>query len=226
MKDIFTVLTMININYNSIFSELKAEFKYLLKNKYFYISLAILILGISLNFISQSYLYSYKAEGKNLPALSDLVLDNIPYLNVSFLYDWFALFSGIVFIIFVIHKKQYKKIPLYLLMWGIFNFLRGTFIVLTPLGHPPNFNGTDSQFHGFSRYELGVYPSGHTGAAFMYFLFSKGIYRWIIFAFCSVIISSLFLSRGHYSIDVLSGIIFSYAIYCFGEKYLTKFKGE
>jgi hypothetical protein len=38
-----------------------------------------------------------------------------------------------------------------------------------------------------------------------------------------VVISALFLARGHYSIDILSGLFFSYAIRAFGEKHLSMF---
>jgi hypothetical protein len=37
-----------------------------------------------------------------------------------------------------------------------------------------------------------------------------------------VTITSLFLSRGHYSIDILSGLLFSYAIKSFGDKHIYK----
>jgi hypothetical protein len=33
-----------------------------------------------------------------------------------------------------------------------------------------------------------------------------------------IVVTALFLARGHYSIDILSGLFFSYAIREFGEK--------
>jgi uncharacterized protein involved in response to NO len=82
------------------------------------------------------------------------------------------------------------------------------------------FDGTDGPFNGFSKYELGVYPSGHTGISWMYFVLATDrTYRVILLVCLLVIVATLFLSRAHYSIDVLSGIFFAYAIKVYGEKY-------
>lgn len=195
----------------------------LLKDKWFYVGLAALILGIQLNFYSQTYLHNYMIEGKSLPVLSDLILDNLPYWDIDYLYDIFSLLSGIIFVIYVIHKKQISKVPYFLVLCGIFHLVRGVFIVLTPFGNPPMFDGTEGLFNGFSKYELGVYPSGHTGIAYMYFILAKDkIYRSLLLICVLVIIAALFLSRGHYSIDVLSGIFFAFAIKAYGDKYIKK----
>jgi membrane-associated phospholipid phosphatase len=127
-------------------------------------------------------------------------------------------------LIYIIHRKDYERIPFILLMIGFFYLVRGVFIVLTPFGNPPMFNGTDSIFKGFSKYELGVYPSGHAGNVFMMFLLVKdSTYKKLILACLVIVITALFLARGHYSIDVLSGLFFAYAIRAFGEKHFPMF---
>jgi membrane-associated phospholipid phosphatase len=86
------------------------------------------------------------------------------------------------------------------------------------------FNGSDPLFHGFSNFELGVYPSGHAGNVFLLFLLVKDkSYKLLIFTCLVVVVAALFLARGHYSIDILSGLFFSYAIKAFGEKHLAMF---
>jgi membrane-associated phospholipid phosphatase len=103
-------------------------------------------------------------------------------------------------------------------MWSLF-------IVLTPFGNPPFFNGSDSLFNGFSKYELGVYPSGHVGNSFLLLLLvNNRVYRYILGVCLLIIIFSLFLAHGHYSIDILSGLFFAYAIKAFGDKYLKVFE--
>ena len=196
----------------------------LLKNKYFYIGLAAVIGGKQLNFYSQTYLHHYMQEGKTLPVLSDLILDNLPYYDIDYLYDIFMVVAFLAFIANIIHKNEYNKLPYFLLVIGIFQLVRGVFIILTPFGHPSLFNGTDSPFNAFSKYELGVYPSGHTGMAYMYFLLTQNKNYRIVLLFCVlIIIATLFLARGHYSIDILSGIFFAYAIKAFGDQYLLKY---
>jgi hypothetical protein len=196
----------------------------LFKSGYLYIGLLSVIAGAGLNFASQTYLHNYMSEGKTLPMLSDLILDNLPVFDVSLVYDIFCLIPIILVLIYFVHKKDYNRIPLFLLLGGLFYIVRGIFIVLTPFGNPPMFNGSDPFFNGFSKYELGVYPSGHAGYVFLLLLLVKNRgYKWLI-SFCLiVIILALFLAHGHYSIDILSGIFFAYAIRAFGEKHLGMF---
>ena len=196
----------------------------LLKSKYFYIGFMFVIVGISLNIASQTYLHNYMSEGKTLPMLSDLILDKLPVIDVSLLYDIFSLIPIILVMIYVVHKHEINRVPFFLIMIGIFYILRGIFIVLTPFGNPPLFNGSDSLFKGFSKYELGVYPSGHAGNVFLLYLLVKNkCYKGIILICLIITIITLFLAHGHYSIDILSGLFFAYAIKSFGEKHLTYF---
>jgi len=195
-----------------------------IKSKYLYISLLAAIAGGGLNIASQTYLHNYISEGKTLPMLSDLILDNLPALNVSLFYDIFALIPIILVLIYFIHKKDYNRIPFFLLMSGLFYIVRGVFIVLTPFGNPPMFNGSDPLFNGFAKYDLGVYPSGHAGNVFLMLLLVKDrAYKWIIFVCLILVMITLFLAHGHYSIDILSGLFFSYAIWSFGKKNLAMF---
>lgn len=211
-------------NYITKIKEIINELTSLLKNRFFYIGLAVLIAGIQLNFLSQTYLNQYVSEGKSLPTLSDIILDNLPYWDIDFLYDIFSLVSIFTITIYILHKRKYSIIPYVLLLCGIFHLTRGVFIVLTPLGNPSMFDGTQGLFNGFSKYELGVYPSGHVGIAYLYFILcSDKYYKTILLSSVVVIIGALFLSRGHYSIDVLSGIFFAYAIKAFGDNRLKHF---
>jgi hypothetical protein len=195
-----------------------------IKSKYFYFGVLSIIAGALLNFASETYLHNYMSEGKTLPMLSDLILDNLPFYNVSLIYDISCLIPILLVLIYFVHKKDYDRIPFFLLMSGIFYIVRGIFIVLTPFGNPPMFNGSDPLFHGFSNYELGVYPSGHAGNVFLMLLLVKDkSYKWLIFMCLVVVVAALFLARGHYSIDILSGLFFSYAIREFGEKHLSMF---
>lgn len=195
-----------------------------IKTKYFWIGILSLIIGAGLNFASQTYLHLYMSEGKTLPMLSDMILDNVPVVNLSIFYDVFCIIIFVFVVTYIVHRNQYNRIPFFLLMSGIFFIIRGIFIVLTPFGNPPDFNGSDPLFNGFSKYELGVYPSGHVGNSFLMLLlvFDK-VYRKILWFCLAVIIITLIFSHGHYSIDILSGFFFAYAIKSFGEKHLEMF---
>lgn len=208
----------------SLINEIILSMIPVLKSKYFYIGLLSLAAGAALNFASQTYLHNYMSEGKTLPMLSDLILDNLPVIDVSLIYDLFCLVIFVIVAIYIVHKNDYNRFPYMLLLCGIFFIIRGIFIVLTPFGNPPEFNGSDPFFNGFSKFELGVYPSGHVGNSFLLLLLvNDKIYKYIL-AFClAIIVLSLFLAHGHYSIDILSGFFFAYAIKAFGDKYLKVF---
>lgn len=197
---------------------------HVLKNRYFYIGLASIFAGAGLNLASQTYLHNYMSEGKTLPMLSDLILDHLPYLDVSLIYDLFCLFPILIVLVYIVHKQDYDRIPFFFVLSGIFFIVRGAFIVLTPFGNPPMFSGSDTLFNGFSKYELGVYPSGHTGNVFLMFLLvNNRFYKRLIMICLIIVITALFLAHGHYSIDILSGILFAYAIRSFGERHLMMF---
>ncbi len=187
----------------------------------FYLAALVLFLGIRVTFQSQTYLHDYITEVKTLPVLSDLILDNLPYWDIGFVYDVFSLLSLLIFAVYVFHRRAFAEVPYFLLLCGLFHLVRGVFIVLTPFGNPPMFDGTEGPFNGFSNFEIGVYPSGHTGISILYCLLvsSRG-YRAALGICVAVVVASLFLARGHYSIDVLSGIFFAYAIKAFGDKHL------
>jgi len=192
---------------------------------YFYLGLISLIAGMELTFASQTYLYNYTKEGKILPMLSDIILDNLPFYDVALFYDLFSFVTIIVVIIYIVHKKDYKSIPYFLLMFGIIEIIRSFFIIVTPLGNPPMFIGSHTLFNAFSKYDLGEYPSGHTGSVFLCLLMVKDRwYKWIILFCLVIIIVSLLLAHAHYSIDILAGLLFAYAINSFGNKYLKMFK--
>jgi len=195
-----------------------------LQNRYFYYGLLSVLAGIGLNNASQAYLHYYISQGKSLPILSDMILDKLPVINISLIYDIFAIIPIVLAVVYIIHKKDYNRIPFIFLLVGIFYVVRGIFIVLTPFGNPPMFNGSDPLFHGFANYELGVYPSGHAGNVFLILLLVKNrAYKWIIGICLTVVILALFLAHSHYSIDILSGLFFAYAIRSYGEKHFTQF---
>jgi hypothetical protein len=196
----------------------------LYKSKYFYIGFFSVVAGMALNIASQTYLHNYMSEGKTLPMLSDLILDNLPVIDLSLVYDIVCLIPIFSVFVYIFHKKDFNRVPFILLMIGIFYIVRGVFIVLTPFGNPPLFIGSDPLFNGFSKYELGVYPSGHAGNVFMLFLLvNDSLYKKLILACLFIVIISLFLSHGHYSIDIFSGIFFAYAIKAYGMKHFWMF---
>jgi len=195
-----------------------------IRSSRFYFGILFILAGIAVNNASQAYLHSYISEGKSLPILSDMILDKLPVIDVSLIYDLFAIIPIVLAVVYIVHRKDYNRIPFIFLMVGIFYIVRGIFIVLTPFGNPPMFNGSDPLFHGFANYEIGVYPSGHAGNVFLILLLvNDRTYKWLIGICLLLVIVALFLAHSHYSIDILSGLFFAYAIRSYGLKHFKKF---
>jgi membrane-associated phospholipid phosphatase len=216
---LFTIIGL--VVYAFIFKREKA--KKLSKSKYFYIGLAVLVLGIMLNYAS-SIRIQKEYEG-NLPILEDIFLDNLPYYRIQWLYDIIPIASILIFVIYA-YKFEIEKTPYFLLVFGILQITRGIFIGLTPFGSPID-DINQTRIFTSTSFMYGVYPSGHTGATFLAFLLArKKSYRAFLSIMAVLVIISLLLARGHYSIDIFSAVIFAYAIYAFGEKRFGKFKKQ
>ncbi len=208
----------------SLFSEFISSMIPLLKSRYLYIGLITLAAGLGFNVIAQIYLHNILSKGAIFPSLSDLILDRVPVIDVSLIYDITCVVIFFVVAIYVIHRKEYGRIPYFFLLGGLFYIIRGIFVTLTPLGNPPYFDGSNPLFNGFCLYELGVYPSGHVGNSFLLLLLVNDKYYRYILAFClALIIFALIFSHCHYSIDIFSGFLFAYAIKAFGDKHLNMF---
>lgn len=91
---------------------------------------------------------------------------------------------------------------------------RAFLVIATPLGGParPNIH------YGMTPLILnGPFPSGHTAFVFMCYLFINKneaplIKNILLFSTVGEIIS-LILSRGHYTIDVVGGLLLTYVVY-------------
>jgi len=194
--------------------------KELLRSKYFWISVSVLIFGILLN---QGMSYYLEMKYESLPVLNDMFLDNLPYFNLVKVYDALSILSMCSFILYSYFWRGKKDLSFIILLFGISQIMRGVFIGLTPFGSPKInevglFNGT--------AFKRGVFPSGHTGSSFLAFLLSKGFMKIVFLVISISIMVTLLLARGHYTIDIFSAIIFNYAIYIFGNKYLKNFKDK
>jgi membrane-associated phospholipid phosphatase len=185
----------------------------LLNNKKVWLCLLFLLFGLTANMAAGVYL---KNEFKDsLPILNDMILSNLPEVKIAWMYDIFMIIPLVLFIIYAFHKKM-DYIPYFMILFGVIQLIRAVFIVLTPMGNPSNHVGLFVS----TSFRYGLFPSGHTGSAFLAFLLSQGWYRWSIFICVIGLIISLLLAKGHYSIDIFAALIFAYAVYMFGERNL------
>ncbi|WKZ30951.1 MAG: phosphatase PAP2-related protein [Candidatus Dojkabacteria bacterium] len=98
----------------------------------------------------------------------------------------------------------------------LFYSTRAIINVLTPLQRPLG----DAISHGLLRdiaIQYGMFPSGHVGFAVLLFLLTKDRIemnlRNILFVLIAFQALLMVITRGHYSIDVVGGILLAYFVY-------------
>jgi len=182
------------------------------KNK---ILLAFLFLGIGLLSTAVSSHYVDQVSTISVP---DLILDAIPVVNLSFLFEW-----GIVLVIavYLLYPLLYRprKFHYALGMLSLFLLVRSAFIVLTHLKAPVGAIPVATQ--GVTQiltYSNDLFFSGHAGLPFLGFLIYKDSKVRYFFLSASIILAmTVLLMHVHYSIDVASAYFITYGIYVIGD---------
>ena len=179
-------------------------------------SISLLMLGVEANWYSSGYIDKHYA---NLPLMPDLVHKYLPYHDLSNFNEIAILYTVALLIIFIIKNKYYSQIPYYLFIFAIFQLLRALFIVLTPMGNPcPGLFGISTLFP-----QSGMFPSGHTSIPILaYYLVPKlhWLWRMKFLALSIIVVLTMLISRGHYTIDIIATIFMSYTIVAVSNKHV------
>jgi membrane-associated phospholipid phosphatase len=180
------------------------------------------ILSVQISSFVGSYFIATNFPNRPIP--DDLIMMLFPYTQWGeYLTDAIAFVMMISFLIYLF-RYRFNIYPLVTTAIGIGYFIRGIIIMLTPLARPTGFDfnhGVSGWFYRNWGTEIaftneGMFPSGHIMIAFMYLFFvdttKHKVYFW--FMFVMAFLQSFFMvqSRGHYSIDVVGGIMLAIII--------------
>jgi hypothetical protein len=144
--------------------------------------------------------------------VSDLILDNLPVVNIDFMFfEGFGIF--ILFIVYFLIKEP-QKIPFTIKSIAVFILIRSISISLTHLAVPPDHSPLDNIFRGIT-FENDLFFSSHTGLPFLMALnFWENKRVRLIFILISLIFgASVLLGHIHYSIDVFAAFFITYGIF-------------
>ncbi len=186
------------------------------------LSAVLLVVGCYLDAVSTHY----SSVASSRPVLNDLGFRlfgfNPAYSNIA---DIILLVADIGFVAYVIRKKSYEDLPLYLACIALFQLFRAAILPLTPLPTPMEPGTFD--LLGKVLVTGGTFPSGHVGQVFMlFFLMSwrdkKSKYAMLALA----ILESFFIiaGRGHYTIDVVASFFIVFFIYTVSIGYWGRMK--
>ena len=194
---------MFNINFN----EWKKD---IMKYKY-KILLALVFLAISVVALNVS---SHYVDSLNSVSVSDLILDAIPVINLSFIFVWGIFLVILVYLLYPLFYNP-KRFHYALGMLSLFVLVRSAFIILTHLKAPANAVPVVGQgiFH-FMSYSNDLFFSGHAGLPFLGFLvFQESKIKYFMLAASIILAITVLFMHVHYSIDVASAYFITYGIF-------------
>jgi membrane-associated phospholipid phosphatase len=145
---------------------------------------------------------------------SDIILDNIPTLDVHLIYSEGAILF--IIILFIILLFEPKYIPFVLKSLAVFIITRSFFMVLTHLAPPAAQTYIDPTDY-IQRLSHGddLFFSGHTGLPFLMAIifWNKKYLKWLFLACTLIGGTAVIFGHLHYSIDVFSALFISFGIF-------------
>lgn len=188
----------------------------------FFVGLGVLALATYVNY--RAVLYTDQIP---VIAVNDLILDNIPTLDLSFLFTFGIYLTAFLVTFYPIFFAP-ELAPFTAKTAGAFIIIRAFFISLTHLGAPegyfqlPGFE--DQTPFGKIFYTNDLFFSGHTGFPFLAALLfweNKAV-RWFMLAMSIAQSFTVLFMHVHYSIDVFAAYFITYTIYVFSDKIFNK----
>ena len=172
----------------------------------------------------QHIAYNYIDNRANVTAVGDLLLNNLPTINLDFFIVQGALLFTLLVILLFLAVPSYMSFALKTL--ALFIIIRSFFISLTHLGVNLHQITLNANSLGFGIYDFlynaknDFFFSGHVGAPFLFALifWKEKVFRYIFFTTSFIFGLSMILAHMHYSIDVFAAPFITYGIFIISKK--------
>lgn len=193
--------------------------KEILKHKNLIIlSIFFLIIAIIINFVSGSYINRTSAV-----AVPDMILDNIPTLDLDF---FFVYGIAIILIIFFLYPIFFEvnMIHITISQFSLLVLIRSFFTALTHLSVPTDALSFNSpNLFAIFDFKNALFFSGHTAFPFLGFLLFKKerIGKFFLISTLIMALTVLFM-HVHYSIDVFAALFITYGSFKIGKRFFIK----
>jgi len=194
----------------SLFEQWYTELK-TYKKQILFSLLLFLVAGVLTYFSGQ---YTTKIGGT---PVSDLILDHVPPMDLSFLYSYLMIAIIILMIIYplIFKIKEVHNIIYYV---SLITIVRAIFITFTHLKNPVgaipvSFPGIFNIF----TFQNDLFFSGHTALPLVGFLVFKSKIRYLFLAMSILMGATVLIMHEHYTIDVMSAFFIVYGTYHLGD---------
>lgn len=179
---------------------------------------ALALLGASyvVEHFANAYAFAYATRPTSSP-VGDLILDNIPVIDLNFIIIEVALVSLVIGTLFVFSRPRYVLFSLKAI--ALFIIIRALFISLTHVGiHPENIApgvGMFDAIYLYLNFQTGLFFSGHTGLPFLMALifWETPRTRLVFLALSFIFAVAVLAAHIHYSIDVFAAPFMAYGIF-------------
>lgn len=179
---------------------------------------ALFMLGFAyvVEHFANIYAFAYLARPSTV-SVGDLILDNVPVIDLSFIIIELALISIVAGTLFVLSRPRYVLFSLK--AFALFVIIRALFISLTHVGFYPSHIepglGFFDNIYSYLNFQLGFFFSGHTGLPFLMALifWHEHRTRFVFLGMSFVFGVAVLLAHIHYSIDVLAAPFMAYGIF-------------
>lgn len=202
----------------SKFNEWKKEIK--VHRKLIILSMIFFLAALVISYAAGNYVEKREA----LP-VKDLILDNIPTVDLDFFYVYGFSFIILVFFAYPLFFKI-KELHVAISQFSLLVLMRSFFISLTHLSTP-----ADSLIYTAPRlfilldFKNALFFSGHTAVPFLGFWLFKKEKIGIFFFIATVIMAiTVLFMHVHYSIDVFAALFITYGSFMMGKWLFKKVK--
>jgi hypothetical protein len=177
------------------------------------------ILFFLLALLVQHIAYIYVDGYVNGTHVGDLLLDNLPAINLDFFLVQGALIATLIILGALLVLPKY--LPFSLKTLSFFLIIRSFFISLTHLGTNLHQITLNTNTIGFKIYDIlynsknDFFFSGHVGASFLFALifWKQPFMRYLFLVISCIMAVSMLLAHMHYSIDVFAAPFITFTIF-------------
>lgn len=190
------------------------EHKYVLT-----ISILFLIVSIFLDILAGTY-----ADKKASIPVTDLILDSIPTINLSFIFSYGVTLMILVGLTYTLFFKV-RELHIVIGQFSLLVLIRSFFVTLTHLRRPTEavVNAYLSHVPRIFIFENDLFFSGHVAIAFLGFLLFRKEKIGIFFLIMTPIMAlTVLFMHVHYSIDVFAALFITYGSYKIGQRLFRK----